>query len=161
MDTQKNLVITLGITGCGKSTWLSGKNPVVETDDLHKELLGDVSDISQERVIFDVTRDRVIELFETYDTVYLGATQVDSKHRISFLKSIQDACEYDFAIDVVVFDSDPDTSRGRIINDLANGIDRANSLEDIDNQYKQYLEAIESLEMDFFRNIEYVTDNLL
>jgi len=47
------------------------------------------------------------------------------------------------------------------MNDLANGVDRANSLEAIDKQYRQYLEALESLETDFFRNIEHVEDNLL
>jgi len=35
----KNLVVTLGITGCGKSTWLKEKSPVIETDDLRVELL--------------------------------------------------------------------------------------------------------------------------
>ena len=41
---MKNLVVTLGITGCGKSRWLKDKSPVIETDDLRIELLDDISD---------------------------------------------------------------------------------------------------------------------
>ena len=41
---MKNIVTTLGITGCGKSSWLKDKNSVVETDYLRVELLDDIDD---------------------------------------------------------------------------------------------------------------------
>ena len=71
---MKNLVATLGITGCGKSSWLKDKSPVVETDDLRVELLGSVDDITQEGLIFKTAASKIAQLFDVYNTIFLGAT---------------------------------------------------------------------------------------
>ena len=154
---MKNLIITLGITGCGKSSWLKNKHPVVETDDLRIELLGNIDDITQEGFIFKTACKRLAELLNSYDTVYFGATMVDSDHRISFLQSIKDMCVYSFVIDVVVFPSDPKVSIARIKKDLKDGIFRANSIQYIDQQYKQFLHTLDILsnERTFYRKIKY------
>ena len=120
---MKNLVVTLGITGCGKSRWLKNKSPVIETDDLRVELLDDISDsATQEGLIFGTAAKRISKLFDTHDTVYFGATLVNSKHRIPFLQSIKDMCKHKFVIDVVIFPSIPELSKVRITRDLKNGV---------------------------------------
>jgi predicted kinase len=86
----KCLTVTLGMTGAGKTTWLRDKSPVVETDDLRVELLDDISDDIQNGLIFGTAVKRISDLFDTHDTVYFGATLVNSKHRIPFLQSIKD-----------------------------------------------------------------------
>jgi len=153
----KNLVITVGISGCGKSTWLKDKSPVVETDDIRKELLGDVSDISQEAPIFDTARKRIAKLFKTHDTVYFGATNVETKHRVPFLESIKDICKHEFVIDVIIFDCDPKVSKKRVKRDLKKGLDRADSLNIIKEQYNQYLKALKKIpkEKGVYRYIHY------
>ena len=137
---MKNLVVTLGITGCGKSRWLKNKNPVIETDDLRVELLDDISDsTTQEGLIFGTAAKKISKLFDTHDTVYFGATLVNSKHRIPFLQSIKDMCKHKFVIDVVIFPGIPELSKEIITRDLKNGVQRADSIQFIDAQYEQYL----------------------
>ena len=153
---MKNLVVTLGITGCGKSRWLKDKSPVIETDDLRVELLDDISDEIQDGFIFRTAAKRVSELFDTHDTVYFGATLVNSKHRIPFLQSIKDMCKHKFVIDVVIFPAIPELSKERIIRDLKNGVQRADSIQFIDEQYEQYLHTMSNFnkEKDFYRSIK-------
>jgi predicted kinase len=151
----KNLVVTLGITGCGKSTWLKDKSPVIETDDLRVELLDDISNVTQEGFIFGTAAKRISKLFDTHDTVYFGATLVDSKHRIPFLQSIKDMCKHEFVIDMVIFSCLPEVARERITKDLKAEIQRADSIKFIDEQYEQYLHTMDILDDEkyFYRMI--------
>ena len=153
---MKNLVALLGITGCGKTYWLKDKSPVVETDDLRLELLNDIDDYTQDGLIFSTAAKRISDLFDSYNTVYFGATLVNSKKRIPFLQSIKDTCKYSFVIDLIVFPSDPKVSKERIEKDLKAGMPRANSVHLIDKQYNQYLHTMKILESekDFYRNIK-------
>ena len=154
---MKNLVVTLGITGCGKSRWLKNKSPVIETDDLRVELLDDISDsATQEGLIFGTAAKRISKLFDTHDTVYFGATLVNGKHRIPFLQSIKDMCKHKFVIDVVIFPGIPELSKERISRDLKNGVQRADSIQFIDEQYEQYLHTMSNFnkEKDFYRSIK-------
>jgi len=154
---MKNLVVTLGITGCGKSRWLKNKSPVIETDDLRVELLDDISDsATQEGIIFGAAAKRISKLFDAHDTVYFGATLVNGKHRIPFLQSIKDMCKHKFVIDVVIFPGIPELSKERITRDLKNGVQRADSIQFIDEQYEQYLHTMSNFnkEKDFYRSIK-------
>ena len=158
---MKNLVVTLGITGCGKSRWLKNKSPVIETDDLRVELLDDISDsATQEGLIFGTAAKRISKLFDTHDTVYFGATLVDGKHRIPFLQSIKDMCKHKFVIDVVIFPGIPELSKERITRDLKNGVQRADSIQFIDEQYEQYLHTMSNFnkEKDFYRSIKRIEE---
>ena len=150
---MKTLVVTLGMTGAGKTTWLRDKSPVVETDDLRVELLGNIDDITQEKLIFDTAAKRVSDLFDTHDTIYFGATLVDSKYRIPFLQSIKDMCKHEFVIDMFIFPCTIEVSMERITKDLKGGVERADSIQYIDDQYEQYLDALKCLlgdEKDFY-----------
>ena len=154
---MKNLVVTLGITGCGKSRWLKNKSPVIETDDLRVELLDDISDsATQEGLIFGTAAKRISKLFDTHDTVYFGATLVDGKHRIPFLQSIKDMCKHKFVIDVVIFPGIPKLCKERITDDLKNGVLRADSAKYVDKQYEEYLYTMSNFdkEKDFYRSIK-------
>ena len=152
---MKNLVVTLGITGCGKTWWLRDKSPVIETDDLRVELLDDISDEIQDGFIFRTAAKRVSGLCDTHDTVYFGATLVNSKHRIPFLQSIKDRCKHKFVIDVVIFPCIPELSKERITNDLKHGVLRADSVKYVDKQYKDYLYTMSNFdkEKDFYGSV--------
>ena len=158
---MKNLVVTLGITGCGKSRWLKDKSPVIETDDLRIELLDDISDsVTQEGIIFGAAAKRISKLFDTHDTIFFGATLVDSKYRIPFLQSIKNMCKHKFVIDVVIFPAIPKLSKERITRDLKNGVQRADSIQFIDEQYEQYLYTMNIFneEKDFYRSIKRIEE---
>ena len=152
----KCLVVTMGMTGAGKTTWLKDKYPVVETDDLRIELLNDIDDHSQTGFIFGTAAKRIADLFDKYDTVYFGATLVDSKHRISFLQSIKDMCNHEFVIDMFIFPCNNKLSKERVTDDLKNGVKRPDSVHLIDEQYTQYLHTMSILgdERDFYREIK-------
>ena len=154
----KCLTVTLGMTGAGKTTWLRDKSPVVETDDLRVELLGNIDDYTQEGFIFGTAVERVSDLFDTHDTVYFGATLVNSKKRIPFLQSIKDMCKHEFVIDVMVFPCDDKTSKKRITKDLNEGVERANSVHLIHRQYNQYVHTMSVLddELDFYNKIKII-----
>ena len=154
----KCLTVTLGMTGAGKTTWLRDKSPVVETDDLRVELLGNIDDYTQEAFIFGTAAKRVSDLFDTHDTVYFGATLVNSKKRIPFLQSIKDMCKHEFVIDVMVFPCDDKTSKKRITKDLNEGVERANSIYLIHRQYNQYVHTMSVLddELDFYNKIKII-----
>ena len=151
----KCLTVTLGITGAGKTTWLRDKSPVIETDDLRVELLNDINN-QQDGFIFGTAAKAICIMFDTYDTVYFGATLVNSKHRIPFLQSIKDMCKHKFVIDVVIFPGIPELSKERITRDLKNGVQRADSIQFIDEQYEQYLHTMSNFnkEKDFYRSIK-------
>ena len=144
---MKKLVFTFGITGCGKSTWLADKEPVVETDDVRKEVFGNVNDIANDGYVFQEARKRIVEHFANHDTVYFGATMVETKHRLPFLKEIIKKSPYELSIEIVIFKCDPEVSKARIEKDLNNGKDRANSIEIIDRQYQFYKDALKVLEI--------------
>tara|TARA_R110001583_G_scaffold15109_3_gene62572 strand:+ start:78 stop:551 length:474 start_codon:yes stop_codon:yes gene_type:complete len=154
----KCLTVTLGMTGAGKTTWLRDKSPVIETDDLRVELLGNIDDYTQEAFIFGTAAKRVSDLFDTHDTVYFGATLVNSKKRIPFLQSIKDMCKHEFVIDVMVFPCDDKTSKKRITKDLNEGVERANSIYLIHRQYNQYVHTMSVLddELDFYNKIKII-----
>jgi len=141
---KKKLVFTIGIPGSGKSTYLSGKYPVVETAKLRKIYLGDVNDWSQERFIFDIAMRDIIERFDFYDTVYLDATMVETKHRDSMLEEIGGRLDVKF--EAIVFPADIYLSIERIEADLESGKNRANSLDTIYESYNQYNETMDQIE---------------
>ena len=153
----KCLTVTLGITGAGKTTWLRDKSPVIETDDLRVELLNDINN-AQDGFIFGTAAKAICIMFDTYDTVYFGATLVNSKHRIPFLQSIKDTCKHKFVIDVVIFPCIPELSKERITRDLKNGVLRADSLGIVDKQYEEYLYTMSNFdkEKDFYGSIKRV-----
>jgi hypothetical protein len=65
-------------------------------------------------------------------------------------------CNYDLVIDAYVFPCDPEISRERIANDLSSDVKRADSVQFINEQYKQYLAtlvALEKIETDFYRTV--------
>ena len=70
---------------------------------------------------------------------------VQTKYRVSWLRSIKQGSKHDIVISAYVFPCDPDVSRKRITKDLETK-DRADSLNIIDKQYAEYLETLEVIE---------------
>ena len=159
---MKKFIFTCGITGCGKSRYLKGKSPVVETDQLRKELLDDVNDLSQEKKIFGTAFGRILDYFKTYDVVYFDATMVENKHRTPFLTAIKTMIESrgeELEFQAIVFPADIEVSRKRILKDLKDGKNRANSIYLLEEQYQYYQEAMEAFEnrTDFYLNQDNIT----
>jgi len=141
----KTFIFTLGIPGSGKSTYLADKHPVVSTDELRKELLKNVNDISKEKYIFDTAIKKIMKLFDDYDVVYFDATMVETKHRVAMLETIEDRMPVEFI--AVVFPADIELSKQRIEKDLLDGVDRADVVDMLEEYMTYYAETMKLLEL--------------
>ena len=122
---MKKLLFTLGISGSGKSTYLKGKSPIVETDQLRKFLLKDVNNWNHEKMIFNQAEYNIIKLFENHNTVYFESTMIDTKHRNNFLGYIRQKMNGDIEFEAKIFEANADISMQRIKKDIREGVDRA------------------------------------
>lgn len=107
---EKQLVIVIGIPGSGKSHWaegyakavnvLHGKNAVVvSSDEIRKELHGDVNDMIHNQETFNVMFDRTVTHLHYGDVTIFDATNLSKKKRIAFINNVKGKVGYD--IDIV------------------------------------------------------------
>ena len=67
--------------------------------------------------------------------------------------------DYEVAIDAYIFPCDPEIAKERIAKDLNSNVDRADSIQFINEQYEQYKSAmvgIYNMEISFYRTVERV-----
>lgn len=86
METTPTLIVMVGISGSGKSTFANGLKTsrnatVVETDAIRLELTGDPSDQTQNRRVFEVAMNRVRDLLKQGKTTVIDATSLSVKDR--------------------------------------------------------------------------------
>lgn len=94
---QGILIVTVGIPGSGKTSWVKNyieenkdKNiEVISSDEIRKELLNDIEDQSKNKEVFELMRKRTKEsLSKGYVTIY-EATNISSKRRRALLKEMK------------------------------------------------------------------------
>ena len=147
---MNTLYITIGISGCGKSTYIEKHfNPeiVVSPDELRKKFTGDISDQSQNAKIWAVVPKYLKQRLEKYGEAVLDATNVDSGGRGSILKNFSRDLVKRVAI---VFDADPEESKRRIHADIEQGKSRSVVPDDvIDKQYKKFKNGYNTISQQF------------
>lgn len=145
------LFLAIGISGSGKSFTgklmkkIDNELAIVCPDDIRKEVNGDISDQSNANVVWSTTNNLITKYMAAGKNVYLSATNLNSDNIRKYLAlySLNDV------IGIIMNDSnDPELCRTRVIKDLADGIDRSNTIniintatkEDvIDMQYKKFM----------------------
>ena len=147
----KGLVLPIGISGSGKSTWirtLKNKNTVViSPDEIRKELTGSISDQSKNKEVFATAHERAAQALRDGKLVIFDATNTIAKFRKSLIQQLKSMAGVDFKTYYKLFDANPEVSKDRIRKDIENKKDRSNVPHDvIDRQYSQYLADIEDLE---------------
>lgn len=161
---MKRLVFTVGISGSGKSKWLSTVSDVnsiiIETDSIRKELYNDVNDFENDDKTFSVARSRVIDNLkkDNINVVYFDSTMVDSGYRLPYIKSIINTLGFSVSVEMVIFKSDIHISTERVSLDIKSGLNRANTLNGIiDTQYELYKETLEIIEEEYnYNNVIYL-----
>lgn len=137
-------IITVGISGSGKSTWIKSYNNsnyiVVSPDEIRKQITDDpksrekVSDIA-----FEVAYKRIIFALNKGMSVIFDATNTISYHRKKMLNIIKNNVMIDFNAYAKVFNEHPNICKERVRNDINNKIDRSDiPSKVIDKQYKQF-----------------------
>jgi predicted kinase len=108
-------VLLVGLPGCGKSTWASGKKGVLSSDTLRELLADDPDDQSIHARVFRVMRDLLKHRLELKRPVtYIDATNLTPKERLPYIKI---AALFDCDIEAIFFDEPADEcirrNRGR------------------------------------------------
>ena len=87
-------IMLVGLPGSGKSTYAEKLSQsgykTFSSDELRIELLGDVNDVSNNRLIFDTLHKRLTESLKEGNNSIFDATNMSSKGRTRFLESIKD-----------------------------------------------------------------------
>lgn len=134
--------VTIGISGSGKTTYgkyYEGPNcKVVCMDDIRKELTGNISDQSKNAEVFTEAMDQISDAIFCGKDVYHSATNLklygikDLIRRITNYEHSEDKVP---KITFLVFDDSltPSLCRRRVQKDLANNVDRSNTLTKVDD----------------------------
>ncbi len=89
---MKTLILMTAVPGAGKSTWANEyqqshpRTFIISSDEIRKELLGEVQNFSNEALVWDTFRQRIREYAEKYDdvTVILDAVNYANKGRLFY-----------------------------------------------------------------------------
>jgi predicted kinase len=161
MDNYKEflnptLVIMVGISGSGKSTWIKENKPkwkntiVVSTDQIRKDLSGDISNQIINSDVFQFAKAMIIHNLKKGKNVILDATNIQTEKRISFINDIEK--EVDFKKIALVFYVSREEAKRRIKKDIENKIDRAVIPEEVtDSQYQDYMDTLGNLPIEGFK----------
>ena len=144
------VVLPIGISGSGKSTWIKslpeGEYTIVSPDEIRKELTGSISDQTRNPEVFQLVDKKINEAVSNGEQVILDATNLNTKLRRQFIDSLRkNFPEVD--IFYKLFPADPVISKERIKKDLDNQVDRSAVPDDvIDRQVVMYTQAIQDIE---------------
>lgn len=146
------LIACFGIPGSGKTTWALeylNSNPLtvrICADDIRKEITGSISDMSQDKFVWQQVRYRVNYALNNGHEVILDATNVKRANRNAIIKLLPAGTEVVFK----VFEIDPETAKERIKQDLLNKVDRSRvPNEVVDRMYQDFLENIDEIKRDW------------
>jgi predicted kinase len=119
----------IGIPGSGKTTWLKDNSQgyvVVSPDHVRELLFGDVSDQSQNDIVWKTAQYVITcNLLEGRDVI-LDATNVNTRLRRLFLDKLPECRR-----EAVIFDVDPEMAYGRISKDIFDNLSRAHVPEEV------------------------------
>jgi len=156
---MENLIITVGASGSGKSTYcktysLDNKCLIISTDEKRKELTGNVSSQSMNQEVFESCYKVLRETEE--ETVIFDSTALSWEYvsRIIDKAKQNKMPPKNIEIDMFETSNDFDECLKRVKTDIANNVDRSNVPEDvIRKQVDNYKKMLTSMG-DFLRNID-------
>lgn len=151
-----NLILTIGISGSGKSAYLKKhfkKEEILSADELRKVLCGNVNDQSKNSSVWRIIKETAVKMIEEkYPRVVIDGINVVSKDRTRFLKNFKDL---ECITTALVFKPDLEISLKRIEKDIKNNINRAAvEKEVLEKQYKAFKAGYENIKNQFDEIIE-------
>ena len=151
---MKKLILTVGISGSGKSTYIKSLNKedyiIVSPDNIRYFITGDISNQDKNKEVWEIVYDTIIlALNNDKKNVILDATNLKSKERKKLLNLLKIRVVKEFQPCAKVFNCFPDVAKLRVKNDILNNINRSKvSDEVIDKQYINFIKDIDKLELD-------------
>jgi len=130
----------IGIPGCGKTTWIN-KNvnrdqyTIVCPDLIRKELTGTISDLTQDKKVWELAKERVLQYLILSKNVILDATNVNMYYRQNFIKGLP-PCQ----LKAKLFHISSEEAKERVKKDIEKGIDRSHVPDNVvDMMYRQFI----------------------
>ena len=156
-EALPSLIFPIGIPGSGKSWWIhntfkSVNFVIVHPDKIREEVTGNVSDVSQDDMVWKLVKERVSEALEQGKNVILDATNVNGSNRRKFIKELP-PCK----LKAKLFKITPKRAKKRIREDIENGINRSHVPDPIvDRMYRSFKKesSIKQLRKEGFEIIE-------
>lgn len=157
--------IPVGISGAGKSTYYTKNFSKIKNiclDDIRKKLTGDISDQSMNIDVFEQAYNTLANYAFKGKDVYFSATNLSRKaiqqiYDVVTLNA-KDKKNLNFVILLFKDSYDEELCRSRVKSDLESGIDRANTLVNVDDgegnildydvihkQYESFLEIVKDV----------------
>ena len=137
---KATFIMTVGISGSGKSFWLKDyqnddSTIIVCPDNIREELTGNISDQTQNGKVWSIAKQRVIDGLNAGKTVILDATNVDGKSRRNFVAGLPPSI-----LKAKIFNVDPKEAKRRIKKALENGENRSTVPENIvDKMHEKFV----------------------
>jgi len=148
MELEYDLILPIGISGSGKSTWvrtLPKEYAVVSPDDIRRELTGKVSSQGCNDEVFQIVYSELDRILWDGGRAVLDATNLNTVQRRTLLDHLAER-HPGIRIGYKLFPLDVDESHERILKDVAAGVDRAYvPYEGLARQALMYGRAIEDI----------------
>jgi predicted kinase len=168
MNNEPILLLLIGIPGSGKSTWLAGHHLIpaplrlgqdedkfvivnsfsftVICPDMIRQSLSDISDQSQNILVWQEAKTRTMDLLERGMNVILDATNVNTSRRREFLTGLPTCKKM-----AKMFYVNPETAYQRIKKDLEENKLRSNVPEEaVYRLYGEYLYTLRVIKSEGF-----------
>jgi len=151
---MKKLILTVGISGSGKSKYVNTLNKdeytIVSPDNIRYFITGDISNQTKNKEVFEIVNESIIlALNAGIKNVVLDATNLKSTERKALLNILKLKVINKFEACAKVFYCTPEIAKSRIKSDITNNINRSNVPDSaIDRQFKNYINDINKLESD-------------
>jgi predicted kinase len=133
---MNTFTMTIGIPGCGKSTWVKSQSGVVICpDNIRQELSNNISDQTLNENAWTIAKQKVIETLKSNKDVILDATNVSTYYRNLFIKDLPPCY-----LIAKIFNIKPQVAYNRIVKDIKNNVCRSNVPEEV--VYRMYGEFL-------------------
>jgi len=156
---KPRLILPVGISGSGKSTWIKSQTDqntvVVSPDEIRRELTGNISDQTKNNEVFALANKRAADALNAGKNVIFDATNIASRNRKGLMDYMKVHVEGEFDAVAKIFNIDPEIAKQRIKKDVEAGVDRSNVPDyAIDRQYQTFTNDVNLLEPDGFKIID-------
>jgi len=144
------LVMPIGISGSGKSTWIktldTSNAVVVSPDEIRKELTGSISGQTKNTEVFALVKQRAADALKAGKSVILDATNLNPVQRKDMIDSLQQLSGKSFDVYYKLFEVSAQTAKQRIQDDIARGKERANVPDHaVDRMFNAYKDSVKDL----------------
>jgi len=143
-----NLILPVGISGCGKSRLhikldnkLDGLG-LVEPDLIRKELTGSISDQTKNQEVFEKAKRLTLNALKDNRNIFFSATNLGTSNLLKTIEYYTSQIEDLKVIVVFMMDSfDIDLCHQRVIKDIAQGKDRSDTrdISILERQYDKFI----------------------